>query len=189
MLQEAETSRQATLLGMEQGSMAGANAAVQQAMSNQMSSMANQMQMHSDAASTYGKIGMEAAMNTDWGFGGGGGGGGAATIHTGTDMETNRLFNETGGANATFSQTNPGPQSTVTWDPKWSDRKLKKNIKKISESHSGLNIYSYEFKDSKYGEGLFQGVMSDEVPQDAVGKRNGYDTVDYSKLDVEFKQI
>ena len=31
--------------------------------------------------------------------------------------------------------------------------------------------------------------MSDEVPQTAVGKRNGYDTVDYSMLDVEFKQI
>tara|TARA_R110000823_G_scaffold147334_3_gene277794 strand:- start:4220 stop:5110 length:891 start_codon:yes stop_codon:yes gene_type:complete len=70
-----------------------------------------------------------------------------------------------------------------------SDRKLKKNINKIGESPSGLNIYSFEFKNSKYGEGLFQGVMSDEVPQDVVGTRDGYDTVDYSKLDVEFKQI
>ena len=70
-----------------------------------------------------------------------------------------------------------------------SDRKLKKNINKIGESPSGLNIYSFEFKNSKYGEGLFQGVMSDEVPQEVVGTRDGYDTVDYSKLDVEFKQI
>jgi hypothetical protein len=53
MLQEAESGRQATLLGMQYGASAGANASVQQAMSNQMSSMANQMQMHSDAASTY----------------------------------------------------------------------------------------------------------------------------------------
>ena len=70
-----------------------------------------------------------------------------------------------------------------------SDRKLKKNINKIGESPSGLNIYSFEFKDSKYGEGVFQGVMSDEVPQEAVGTRGGYDTVDYSMLDVDFKQI
>lgn len=70
-----------------------------------------------------------------------------------------------------------------------SDRKLKKNINKIGESPSGLNIYSFEFKNSKYGEGLFQGVMSDEVPQKVVGTKDGYDTVDYSKLDVEFKQI
>jgi hypothetical protein len=70
-----------------------------------------------------------------------------------------------------------------------SDRKLKKNINKIGESPSGLNIYSFEYKNSKYGEGLFQGVMSDEIPQEAVGTRDGYDTVDYSMLDVEFKQI
>ena len=70
-----------------------------------------------------------------------------------------------------------------------SDRRLKKNINKIGESPSGLNIYSFEFKDSKYGEGVFQGVMSDEVPREAVGTRGGYDTVDYSMLDVEFKQI
>jgi len=31
--------------------------------------------------------------------------------------------------------------------------------------------------------------MSDEVPQEVVGTRDGYDTVDYSMLDVEFKQI
>ena len=31
--------------------------------------------------------------------------------------------------------------------------------------------------------------MSDEIPQEAVETKNGYDTVDYSKLDVEFKQI
>jgi len=70
-----------------------------------------------------------------------------------------------------------------------SDRKLKKNISKIGESPSGLNIYSFEFKNSKYGKGIFQGVMSDEVPQEAVETKDGYDTVNYSMLDVEFKQI
>ena len=31
--------------------------------------------------------------------------------------------------------------------------------------------------------------MSDEVPQKAVVTKDGYDAVDYSMLDVEFKQI
>jgi len=72
MLQEAESGRQATLLGMQYGQSAGANAAVQQAMSNQMSSMANQMQMHSNAASSYMQMGVQAAGMIDWGGGGGG---------------------------------------------------------------------------------------------------------------------
>ena len=70
-----------------------------------------------------------------------------------------------------------------------SDRRLKKNIELIGKSPSGLNIYSFEYIDSKYGEGLFQGVMSDEIPQEAVINVNGYDKVNYNMLDVEFKQI
>mgnify|MGYP003624718624 CR=1 FL=1 len=70
-----------------------------------------------------------------------------------------------------------------------SDRKLKKNIMKIGKSNSGLNIYSFEYKDSKFGSGAFQGVMSDEVPQEAVVSMDGYDAVNYDMLDVEFKQI
>lgn len=71
----------------------------------------------------------------------------------------------------------------------FSDRRLKRNISLIGKSPSGLNIYSFEYINSKYGEGLFQGAMSDEVPQEVVTTKNGYDTVDYSMLDVEFKQI
>ena len=70
-----------------------------------------------------------------------------------------------------------------------SDRRLKKNINKIGESASGLNIYSFEYKNPLYGKGLFQGVMSDEVPQEAVINNGEYDMVNYSILDVEFKQI
>ena len=70
-----------------------------------------------------------------------------------------------------------------------SDRRLKKNINKIGESPSGLNIYSFEYTNSKYGEGVFQGVMSDEIPQEAVINNGKYDMVNYSMLDVEFKQI
>jgi len=70
-----------------------------------------------------------------------------------------------------------------------SDRKLKKNINLIGESPSGLNIYSFEYINSKYGQGLFQGVMSDEIPQEAVIFNGEHDMVDYSKIDVDFKQI
>ena len=70
-----------------------------------------------------------------------------------------------------------------------SDRRLKKNINKIGESPSGLNIYSFEYKNPTYGEGLFQGVMSDEIPQAADINNGEYDMVNYSVLDVEFKQI
>ena len=72
----------------------------------------------------------------------------------------------------------------------WSDRKLKQNIVFIKKSPSGLNIYNFEYKDSKMGEGVYQGVMSGEVPKEAVVKNsNGYDMVDYSKIDVNFVKI
>ena len=92
-----------------------------------------------------------------------------------------------GGGGSALNNTNstdPIEQSQIT-----SDRRLKKNITKTGESPNGLNIYSFEFKDSKYGKGLFQGVMSDEIPQEAVSNINGYDRVNYNILDVEFKQI
>jgi len=79
----------------------------------------------------------------------------------------------------------------VNWSGVGSDRKLKKNITKIGESQSGLNIYSFEYIDEeKFGKGVFQGVMSDEIPQYAVIKGNdGFDRVNYSLLDIEFKKI
>jgi hypothetical protein len=71
-----------------------------------------------------------------------------------------------------------------------SDRRLKKNINKIGESASGLNIYSFEYKNPADGIGLFQGVMSDEIPSEAVvDSGDWYDLVNYNMLDVEFKQI
>ena len=60
MVQEAEMSRQATLLGMQYGSAAGANQAVQQGYANQMyaNQYANQMQMQnlSNFSSMIGQI-------------------------------------------------------------------------------------------------------------------------------------
>jgi len=202
-VQQMNTSRQSTLLGIQMGQTSGANQAAQQAISNQMAAAGSQANMYGNLASTQygiaasqqaqgmsqisGAMGGLGSIGGGSDGGGGGGGGGGLTSHTGTDMETNRLFNETGGANTIYHSGSP--QSTITNTGYTSDRKLKKNIKKISKSPSGLNIYSFEFKDSKYGKGLFQGVMSDEVPSEIVTKKNGYDAVDYSKIDVEFKQI
>ena len=72
-----------------------------------------------------------------------------------------------------------------------SDRRLKDNIKLIGYSPSGLKIYAFEYITNKtWPRDIYQGVMSDEVPEYAVIKdKNGYDKVDYSKLDVEFKRI
>ena len=69
-----------------------------------------------------------------------------------------------------------------------SDRKLKKNINLIGKSPSGINIYSFEYKNSMFGTGTYQGVMADEVSH-AIVNSNGYDMVDYSLVDVDFKQI
>jgi len=70
-----------------------------------------------------------------------------------------------------------------------SDRRLKKNINLIGKSPSGLNIYSFEYINPIHGQGLFQGVMSDEIPFSAVISSNSYDMVDYNMIDVEFKRI
>jgi hypothetical protein len=71
-----------------------------------------------------------------------------------------------------------------------SDRRLKKNIKRLGTSSSGIGVYTFEYTDKDFGEGTFQGTMSDEVPSYAVIKHeSGYDMVDYSKIDVEFKNI
>ena len=71
-----------------------------------------------------------------------------------------------------------------------SDRRLKKDIKLIGMSPSGIRIYSFKYKDTSFGKGVFQGVMSNEIWPGAVTKGDdGFDQVDYSKIDVEFKNI
>jgi len=100
-----------------------------------------------------------------------------------------------GAGSATSGLQNYTPMATPTvsipdYDLSISDRKLKKNIKLIGYSPSGLKIYVFEYINKAFGKGIFQGVMSDEIPQIAVIKHSdGYDKVDYSKIDVDFKQI
>ena len=69
----------------------------------------------------------------------------------------------------------------------FSDKRLKKNIKLIGKSPSGINIYMFEYIDRFFGEHTYKGVMSDEIPSNAIINNGGYDSVDYSKIDVEFK--
>ena len=72
-----------------------------------------------------------------------------------------------------------------------SDSRLKKIIKKLGVSNSGINIYlfSYNFDPNT----LYQGVIAQELLntefESAVHiDKNGIYSVDYSKIDVEFKK-
>ena len=70
-----------------------------------------------------------------------------------------------------------------------SDMYLKENIDLVSKSHNGINIYTFEYKDKKHGEGVYRGVMAQEVPWASVKTDDGYLAVDYSKVDVDFERI
>jgi cyanate lyase len=84
-----------------------------------------------------------------------------------------------------FSITAPNQKDPVE-DGKISDRRLKEDISLIGQSPKGINIYKFRYKDS---EGYYQGVMADEVPEARSLRADGYFSVDYSKLDVEFKEL
>jgi len=67
-----------------------------------------------------------------------------------------------------------------------SDIRMKEDINLIGKSPMGINVYTFRYKgdDKKY-----QGVMAHQVPQAAEVDANGYLMVDYSKLDVDFKEV
>ena len=67
-----------------------------------------------------------------------------------------------------------------------SDIRLKENINLIGKSPSGINIYQFNYINKP---GLFIGVMAHEVPWASIKGNDGYLSVDYSKLDVDFIQI
>ena len=122
-----------------------------------------------------------------------------ASVGTGAIRAKYKSSDNTAGLTATFTVRNGNNSGSLTFTIKdgivtsvSSDRRLKTNITLIGTSDSGINIYTFEYKYkfSLEGVGLFQGVMSDEVPDHAVGvDENGYDVVDYSVLDVEFKRV
>ena len=70
-----------------------------------------------------------------------------------------------------------------------SDIALKENIELVGKSESGINIYEFDYKDKLHGEGRYRGVMAQEVPDASIRHEEGYLTVDYSKVDVNFERI
>ena len=70
-----------------------------------------------------------------------------------------------------------------------SDIILKENINLVGQSDSGVNIYTFEYKDSQHGEGVYTGVIAQEVPWASTMMDNGYLAVDYNKVDVDFERI
>ena len=71
-----------------------------------------------------------------------------------------------------------------------SDSRLKENIDLIGKSDSGINIYSFKYKDK---DGYYQGVMAQELIgtpfESAVILSEDFYSVNYDLIDVEFKQI
>ena len=71
-----------------------------------------------------------------------------------------------------------------------SDIRLKEDIKKIGTSIDGHNIYKFKYLDQ---DREFIGVMAQEVmkthPDAVIKLSSGYYGVDYSQLDVDFKEV
>ena len=86
-------------------------------------------------------------------------------------------------------QWNPALGSYQRPPGDFSDKHLKENINLIGSSDNGVNIYTFEYKDKSYGDGLYKGVMAQEVPWASIMMNNGYLAVDYNKIDVDFKRI
>ena len=69
---------------------------------------------------------------------------------------------------------------------KWSDQRLKEDIKLVGKSPLGINIYSFKYK---HTDGTYEGVMAQEVPWARTMTHTGFYAVDYNKTDVEFRRL
>lgn len=69
--------------------------------------------------------------------------------------------------------------STIGTILAFSDRRLKKNIKRIGETAGGTPVYSYDYI---WGGGKQVGVMADEVSYAVAGQVNGFDVVNYGAV-------
>lgn len=128
-----------------------------------------------------GLAGGKGSLAKAFGLGAGSSGGGGGSVFS-TIIGGGGSGGSSGGFNYDTSSFGSGASGLFG-----SDRRLKKDIKFLRLSPSGLKIYSFKYIN---GNKNYQGVMSDEIPQSAVKKDiDGFDLVDYSQLDVEFKQI
>jgi hypothetical protein len=69
---------------------------------------------------------------------------------------------------------------------KWSDIRLKEDIQLIGKSQSGINIYRFKYKHTN---GIYEGVMAQEVPWARKMTDTGFYIVDYNKVDVDFRRL
>ena len=101
-------------------------------------------------------------------------------------MQSTSMFSDILGTVGTVV----GIASGMGWGGFTSDRRLKKDIKKIGTSIKGYNIYRYKYLDQSEE---YIGAMADEVfkknPEAVYRMDNGYMGVDYSKIDVEFREV
>ena len=87
---------------------------------------------------------------------------------------------------------NAGAVSDVTSCGK-SQRKLKRNIKFIKKSPSGIPIYHFNYKNELNGKGRFIGTMVEDLQKlglhEVLFEENGEIWVNYDMIDVDFKSI
>jgi len=100
------------------------------------------------------------------------------------------LLNSVGGINLgggrTVATVAKAVGSFFSGGFKFSDVRLKENIKLIGKSPAGINIYSFKYKQLP---GRYIGVMAQDVPWARHMTDTGYYAVDYSKVDVEFRRL
>lgn len=97
-----------------------------------------------------------------------------------------------GGAGASAAGAGGGAGGMAGLMTMFSDKTLKENIQETGKSESGIPIYHFEYKNKKHGEGRFEGVMAQdllELKPEAVKEKDGFLTVDYSKIDVDFRRL
>lgn len=74
----------------------------------------------------------------------------------------------------------------------FSDVRLKQNIKLVRPSKSGIPIYEFEYINKDLGKGRYEGVIAQDLLEshpEAVKEKDGFYSVDYSLIDVDFKEI
>lgn len=84
-----------------------------------------------------------------------------------------------------------GSQATTGGFGVPSDIRLKTNIEPIGKSSTGIPIYIFNYKNdlsTKYKGVIAQDLLSMEITE-PVGKKDGYYTVDYNKIDVDLEII
>ena len=124
---------------------------------------------------------------------------GAGTIGNGQQMQLQGLSSVLNAQTQTYINTNDsflgdlggilgGGAAAYT---AWSDRRLKENIKEVGvDQRTSLTLYEFNYIDRPGT--TYVGVMADEVERiypEAVVEVDGYLTVNYDVLGIEFKEV